>query len=189
MTRTGLSAIAHEREGTVVEEILKTAQEISADLIVMGSHGHGPVYNLLVGSVTEGVLKAGPAPGPARARAGRWEISGCALRGAAYAPKRLRACARSNFSVRISFFLGAAVGLTNAATLPFQTVFKGREKFDYLVQQAAGEQLEIAPHRRSDGRGRPRAGRNPLQIVHARDRRSSRGALCEFFRNGLLDVF
>jgi nucleotide-binding universal stress UspA family protein len=62
LTRTGVSTIAHEREGTVVEEILKTAQEISADLIVMGSHGHGPVYNLLVGSVTEGVLKAGRRP-------------------------------------------------------------------------------------------------------------------------------
>lgn len=62
LTRTGVSAFAHEREGTVVEEILKTAQEISADLIVMGSHGHGPVYNLLVGSVTEGVLKAGERP-------------------------------------------------------------------------------------------------------------------------------
>ncbi len=57
-----MSTVAHEREGTVVEEILKTAQEISADLIVMGSHGHGPVYNLLVGSVTEGVLKAGQRP-------------------------------------------------------------------------------------------------------------------------------
>ena len=62
LTRTGMSTIAHEREGSVVEEILKTAQEISADLIVMGSHGHGPVYNLLVGSVTEGVLKAGLRP-------------------------------------------------------------------------------------------------------------------------------
>jgi nucleotide-binding universal stress UspA family protein len=62
LTRTGLNTIAHEREGTVVAEILKTAQEISADLIVMGSHGHGPVYNLLVGSVTEGVLKAGQRP-------------------------------------------------------------------------------------------------------------------------------
>ncbi len=45
-----------------MEEILKAAQEISANLIVMGSHGHGPVYNLLVGSVTEGVLKAGQRP-------------------------------------------------------------------------------------------------------------------------------
>ena len=62
LTRTGMSTIAHEREGSVVEEILTTAQEISADLIVMGSHGHGPVYNLLVGSVTAGVLKAGLRP-------------------------------------------------------------------------------------------------------------------------------
>ncbi|MEO7724875.1 MAG: universal stress protein [Chthoniobacterales bacterium] len=59
---SGFTATAHEREGAVAEEILKTAQEISADLIVMGSHGHGSVYNLLVGSVTEGVLKAGERP-------------------------------------------------------------------------------------------------------------------------------
>ncbi len=70
LSGSGLSTVAHEREGTVVEEILKTAREIAADFIVMGSHGHGSVYNLLVGSVTEGVLKAGgrpvllvPAPG------------------------------------------------------------------------------------------------------------------------------
>jgi nucleotide-binding universal stress UspA family protein len=62
LTRAGVNTIAHERDGTVVEEILKTAREISADLIVMGSHGHGPVYNLLVGSVTEGVLKSGQCP-------------------------------------------------------------------------------------------------------------------------------
>jgi nucleotide-binding universal stress UspA family protein len=62
LTRNGLAVVAHEREGTVVEEILKTSREISADLIVMGSHGHGSVYNLLVGSVTEGVLKAGERP-------------------------------------------------------------------------------------------------------------------------------
>lgn len=62
LTRSGLHAIAHEREGAVVEEILKTAREIAADLIVMGSHGHGSVYCLLVGSVTEGVLKAGERP-------------------------------------------------------------------------------------------------------------------------------
>jgi nucleotide-binding universal stress UspA family protein len=72
LTRSGLQAFALEPEGSVVEEILKSAREISADLIVMGSHGHGAVYNLLVGCVTEGVLKAGqcpvllvPAPSPA----------------------------------------------------------------------------------------------------------------------------
>ncbi|MEO7168656.1 MAG: universal stress protein [Chthoniobacterales bacterium] len=62
LTRTGLAVVAHEREGAVVEEILKIASEISANLIVMGSHGHGSVYNLLVGSVTEGVLQAARRP-------------------------------------------------------------------------------------------------------------------------------
>jgi nucleotide-binding universal stress UspA family protein len=62
LTNAGLSTVAHEREGAVVEELLKTAREISADLIVMGTHGHGSVYNLLVGSVTEGILKAGARP-------------------------------------------------------------------------------------------------------------------------------
>ena len=33
-------------------------------------------------------------------------------------------------------FFGASIGLTSAASLPFGTVFKGREKFDSLVQQA-----------------------------------------------------
>ena len=71
LTRSGLRAFAHERDGAVVDEVLQTATEISANLIVMGSHGHGSVYNLLVGSVTEGILKAGqrpvllvPAPAP-----------------------------------------------------------------------------------------------------------------------------
>ena len=62
LTRSGQRAFTHEREGAVVEQILEAAREISADLIVMGSHGHGSVYNLLVGSVTEGVLKAGERP-------------------------------------------------------------------------------------------------------------------------------
>lgn len=58
----GLRASVHERAGAVVEEILKLADELSADLIVLGSHGHGSVYNLLVGSVSEGVIKAGRHP-------------------------------------------------------------------------------------------------------------------------------
>jgi nucleotide-binding universal stress UspA family protein len=61
-SREGVTCFAHEREGTVVEEILKTAREIAANLIVMGTHGHGSVYNLLVGSVTEGILKAAERP-------------------------------------------------------------------------------------------------------------------------------
>ncbi len=62
LTRQGVPSSAHERDGDVVEEILKTADELAVNLIVMGSHGHGSVYNLLVGSVTEGILKASRRP-------------------------------------------------------------------------------------------------------------------------------
>jgi nucleotide-binding universal stress UspA family protein len=33
------------------------ADSANVDLIVMGRHSHGAMYNLLVGSVTEAVLK------------------------------------------------------------------------------------------------------------------------------------
>ncbi len=39
-------------------------------------------------------------------------------------------------SLSLLFFFGAAAGWTDGATLPFSTVFKGRAKFDNLVQQA-----------------------------------------------------
>ena len=69
----GLRALAKEKfnTGDVVELQLplglleiaeKSRVQSAADLIVMGSHGHGSVYNLLVGSVTEGVLKISKHP-------------------------------------------------------------------------------------------------------------------------------
>ncbi len=62
LKRRGWNVSASERDGSVVEEILAAADDLAANLIVMGSHGHGAVYHLLVGSVTEGVLKAGRRP-------------------------------------------------------------------------------------------------------------------------------
>jgi len=62
IVQAGLRVTLHEPVGDVVEEILRTADAIKADLIVMGRHGHGAVYNLLVGSVTEGVLKRADRP-------------------------------------------------------------------------------------------------------------------------------
>ena len=49
-------------QGPAIEKILSVAAEQKADLIAMGSHGHGALYELLVGSVTAGVLKAAPCP-------------------------------------------------------------------------------------------------------------------------------
>ena len=58
----GLKATLREPTGPVVEEILREADRRTADLIIMGTHGHGTMYNLLVGSVTEGVLKHSTRP-------------------------------------------------------------------------------------------------------------------------------
>jgi nucleotide-binding universal stress UspA family protein len=62
LAREGIPATAHQVEGSVVEEILRLADALSANLIVMGTHGHGSVYNLLVGSVTAGILQARRRP-------------------------------------------------------------------------------------------------------------------------------
>ena len=62
LAEAGLKATLREPTGPVVKEILREADRCMADLIVMGTHGHGAMYNLLVGSVTEGVLKHSTRP-------------------------------------------------------------------------------------------------------------------------------
>jgi nucleotide-binding universal stress UspA family protein len=44
------------RHGTALETILREAAEWRADLLVVGSHGKGPVTRMLVGSVTERLI-------------------------------------------------------------------------------------------------------------------------------------
>ena len=58
----GISALALTIQGPSVEKILHEAGQHAASLIVMGSHGHGALYELLVGSVTTGVLKGSRCP-------------------------------------------------------------------------------------------------------------------------------
>jgi len=62
IAQDGIKVSLHEPTGTVAEEILNQADELNADLIVMGAHGHGAMYNLLVGSATKGVLKHSTRP-------------------------------------------------------------------------------------------------------------------------------
>jgi nucleotide-binding universal stress UspA family protein len=45
-----------------VRSILDHAKQVSADYLVMGSHGHTALYDLLVGSTTHGVLLRAPCP-------------------------------------------------------------------------------------------------------------------------------
>jgi nucleotide-binding universal stress UspA family protein len=49
-------------EGAVVRTIVETAAQLPADLIVMGSHGRGGVEHLVLGSVTEKVLRKAHCP-------------------------------------------------------------------------------------------------------------------------------
>ena len=52
----GVTAHAIHRIGQPGSEILDQAERLDADYIVMGSHGHGAFYELLVGSTTMRVL-------------------------------------------------------------------------------------------------------------------------------------
>jgi nucleotide-binding universal stress UspA family protein len=62
IAKDGIKVSLHEPTGRVAEEILGQADELDADLIVMGTHGHGAMYKLLVGSATKGVLKHSTRP-------------------------------------------------------------------------------------------------------------------------------
>ena len=58
----GLDVHSRVIQGPAAETILEEAERLSADLIALGSHGHGAVYHLLLGSVGEGVVKQASCP-------------------------------------------------------------------------------------------------------------------------------
>jgi nucleotide-binding universal stress UspA family protein len=62
LRKTGLDTTALLVQGATVETILKEALKLDVDMIVAGSHGRGAMYQLLVGSVSEGVLHKSKCP-------------------------------------------------------------------------------------------------------------------------------
>ena len=48
--------------GTPVDQIITTIKEDKIDLVVLGTHGRGPVGHLLLGSVAERVVRRSPVP-------------------------------------------------------------------------------------------------------------------------------
>lgn len=58
----GLPCNAEVRKGNPLEEILRYAGEIDADLIVMSTHGWTGLPHILLGSVAEKVVRHAPCP-------------------------------------------------------------------------------------------------------------------------------
>ncbi|MEZ4755285.1 MAG: universal stress protein [Flavobacteriales bacterium] len=60
--KAGVEAIGRLVQGPTVETLLQEAAELPADLIVLGSHGHGALYKAFLGSVSDGILRARQFP-------------------------------------------------------------------------------------------------------------------------------
>jgi nucleotide-binding universal stress UspA family protein len=49
-------------QGPTVQTILEQAEKLGAEVIVVGSHGRGKLFDLVVGSVSAGVIRKSPIP-------------------------------------------------------------------------------------------------------------------------------
>lgn len=58
----GIDATTKQLQVSSVGEVLAECKSLSADMIIVGSHNHGPLYNLIIGSITQSVLKEAPCP-------------------------------------------------------------------------------------------------------------------------------
>jgi nucleotide-binding universal stress UspA family protein len=62
LRQEGLDTTALLVQGTTSETILAEALKLQADMVIVGSHGRGAMHELLVGSVSEGVLRRAESP-------------------------------------------------------------------------------------------------------------------------------
>ena len=62
LRKAGIDTTALLVHARTVDAILTEAGDVGADMIVVGSHGRGAMYQLLVGSVSEGVLHKSSLP-------------------------------------------------------------------------------------------------------------------------------
>jgi universal stress protein A len=61
LTQNGVSAVACQvTSGVPYLEIIRVAEELHADMIVMGTHGRSGLVHLMIGSVAERVVRKAP---------------------------------------------------------------------------------------------------------------------------------
>lgn len=58
----GVETTALLLQGPTIATVMKEAARLAASMIVLGSHGHGAVYNLVIGSVAEGIVRESRVP-------------------------------------------------------------------------------------------------------------------------------
>ena len=57
LREAGLDASARLIQGSIVETVFNEAKRFEADMLIVGSHGFGAIYDLLIGSISRGILK------------------------------------------------------------------------------------------------------------------------------------
>lgn len=62
LREAGVDTTALLLQGATAEKILDQAAKLDVDMIVVGSHGRGAMLQMLVGSVSEGVLRKSACP-------------------------------------------------------------------------------------------------------------------------------
>jgi nucleotide-binding universal stress UspA family protein len=62
VSAVGLGSTTLSLRGPPVELILRQTETSRVDLIVLGSHGRGPLYHLFAGGVADGILKRAKCP-------------------------------------------------------------------------------------------------------------------------------
>lgn len=58
----GVAVVSRLASGYAAGNVLEAARKTRAAYIVLGSHGHSAVYNLLVGGTAQAVIKKAPCP-------------------------------------------------------------------------------------------------------------------------------
>jgi len=133
-------ARAHPRVGRVVAEILSVAEEIGADLLVVGARGHGALHRAVLGSVSEGL-------------AHRARVPVLVVRGEeGWPPKRIVVGDDASGPAKVATEVAAAIGALYAAEVD---LVRAQEGIAILVRarRSANEERLVHEATREAGEG------------------------------------